>query len=158
MIVKVEGIAIKGAPKGGLKSCFHAGFSDKSRPDIAWNSCSCQVYPIALDARLIFHAITQLFSPNSCFHAMKYVQSRHHAFPLGVPSSFARLIGKDHNVRNYGIRWDLVGRANLHKRWFQVTNQNLWKVKECQWYCTQILDSVSKYAVVGQFDPWVVTY
>ena len=34
---------------------------------------------------MIFHAITQLFSPNSRFHAMKYVQSRHHAFPLGGP-------------------------------------------------------------------------
>ena len=74
-----------GAPKGGLKSRFHSGFSDKWRPDIAWNSCSRQVYPITLDARLIFHAITQLFLPNSRFHAMKYVQSRHHVFPLGGP-------------------------------------------------------------------------
>ena len=75
----------QGGPQGGLKSRFHAGFSDKSRPEIAWNSCSRQVYPITLDARLIIHAITQLFSPNSRFHAMKYVQSRHHAFPLGGP-------------------------------------------------------------------------
>ena len=75
----------EGPPNGGLKSRFHAGFSDKSRPKIAWNSCSRQVYPITLDARLIFHAITQLFSPNSRLHAMKYVQSRHHAFALGGP-------------------------------------------------------------------------
>ena len=26
-----------------------------------WNSCSCQVYPITLDARLIYHSITQFF-------------------------------------------------------------------------------------------------
>ena len=39
--------------------------------------------PSMLDARLIFHAITQLFSSNSCFHALKY--ESHHAFPLGAP-------------------------------------------------------------------------
>ena len=78
-------ISDKGPPKGGLESRIHAGFSDKSRPEIARNSCSRQVYPITLDARLIFHAIRQLFSSNSRFHALKYVESRHHAFPLGGP-------------------------------------------------------------------------
>ena len=85
MILSYAPIIDRGPPKGDSKSRFHAGFSHKSRPEIAWNSCSRQVYPITLDARLIFHAITQLFSPNSRFHAMKYVQSRHHAFPLGGP-------------------------------------------------------------------------
>ena len=74
---------IDGAPQGALKSRFHAGFLHKSRQEIAWNSCSRQVYPITLDARLIFHEITQLFSSNSRFHGLKYVESRHHAFPLG---------------------------------------------------------------------------
>ena len=35
---------------------------------------------------LIFHAITPIFTSNSRFHALKYVQSRHHAFPLGGPN------------------------------------------------------------------------
>ena len=74
-----------GPPKGGSKSRFHAGFSHKSRQEIAWNSCSRQVYPITLNAMLIFHAITPIFTSNSRFHALKYVQSRHHAFPLGGP-------------------------------------------------------------------------
>ena len=32
-------ISSNGAPKGGSKSRFHAGFSHKSCPEIAWNSC-----------------------------------------------------------------------------------------------------------------------
>ena len=43
---------INWTPQGGLKSRFNAGFSYKSRPEIAWNLC----------ARLIYHAITQFFS------------------------------------------------------------------------------------------------
>ena len=74
-----------GPPKGGSKSRFHAGFSHKSRQEIAWNSCSRQVYPITLNAMLIFHAITPIFTSNSRFHALKYVQSHHHAFPSGGP-------------------------------------------------------------------------
>ena len=42
-----------------------------------------QVYQITLDARLIIHEITQIFPSNSRFHALKYVKSRHYAFPLG---------------------------------------------------------------------------
>ena len=63
--------------KGGLEIPL-------SRQEIAWDSCSRQVYPITLDARLLYHAITQLFSSHSRFHALKYVQPRHHAFPAGV--------------------------------------------------------------------------
>ena len=69
----------------GARAPRSAAYAHKSRLEIARNSCSRQVYPITLHARLIFHAITQLFSPKSRFHAMKYVQSRHHAFPLGGP-------------------------------------------------------------------------
>ena len=35
----------KGPPKGSSKSRFHAGFLRKSRSEIAWNSCSSQIYP-----------------------------------------------------------------------------------------------------------------
>ena len=90
---------LMGPPRGAWNHAWnHAGFSDKSRPEIAWNSCSRQVYPITLDARLIFHAITQLFSSNSRFHALKYVESRHHAFPFGGP-----LIWGNRAIRG----WDL---------------------------------------------------
>ena len=78
--------------KGSLKELeipLSHRFLHKSRPDIAWNSCSRQVYPITLDARLIIHEITQLFRFNSCFHALEYVESRHHAFPLGGPAKYA---------------------------------------------------------------------
>ena len=81
--VDTSAAVYQGPSKGVSKSRFHAGFLHKSRQEIAWNSCSRQVYPIALDARLIFHAITQLFSSNSRFHALKYVESRHHPFALG---------------------------------------------------------------------------
>ena len=78
-------ISLMEPPKGGTKSRFHAGFSHKSRQEIAWNSCLSQVYPITLNAMLIFHAITPIFTSNSRFRALQYVQSRHHAFPLGGP-------------------------------------------------------------------------
>ena len=56
------------APQGGLsKSRFQAGFLYKSRPEIAWNSCSRQVYLITLNARLIYHTITKCFHPISVF-------------------------------------------------------------------------------------------
>ena len=77
--------SMMGAPKGTSKSRFHAGFLHKSRQTIAGNSCLRKVYPITLDAKLIFHAITQLFSSNSRFHFLKYVESRHHASPLVGP-------------------------------------------------------------------------
>ena len=48
-------------PKGDLKSRFHPGFSHISRLVIAWNVSSRQVYTITLNARLIYHAITQFF-------------------------------------------------------------------------------------------------
>ena len=63
---------ITGTPKGDSKSRFHASLSHKSRPEKASNSCSRQVYPITLDARLIIHTITQLFLSNSRFHVLKY--------------------------------------------------------------------------------------
>ena len=72
-------------PKRGSKCHFHAGFSHKSPPEIALNSCSCQVYPITQDARLIYHTITRLFKIKFPFSRFQYVQWRHHAFPLGVP-------------------------------------------------------------------------
>ena len=75
-----------GTPKGGLKCLFHAGILHKSRLEIVWNSCSRQVYPITLDARLTIHEITQFFSSNAHFHALKYFEQRHHAFPLGTPT------------------------------------------------------------------------
>ena len=56
-------------PKGISKSRFHAGFFHKSRPEIAWNSCSRLVNPTTPDIRLVYHAITQCFSNNSRFHA-----------------------------------------------------------------------------------------
>ena len=74
-----------GPSKGDSKSRFHAGFLHKSRPEIAYNSCSRQVYPITLDATLIIHEITRFFPSNSRFHALKYAESRPHAFPLGAP-------------------------------------------------------------------------
>ena len=77
-----------GPPKGSSKSRFHPGFSHKSRQEITWNSCSRQVYPITLNTVLIFHAITPIFISNSRFHVLKYVQSRHHAFPLGGPPTY----------------------------------------------------------------------
>ena len=46
------------APQGGPKSRFHPSFLHESRPEIAWYSCSSQVYPITQDARLIIYAIT----------------------------------------------------------------------------------------------------
>ena len=54
-------------PKVDSKSRFHAGVSYKSRPDIAWNSCSRQVYPNTLNARFIWHAITQFSYPIPVF-------------------------------------------------------------------------------------------
>ena len=74
-----------GAPKGPSKSHFHMGFLHKTRQEIAWNSCSHQVYPTTLDARLITQEITQFFPFNSRFNTLKYVDSRHQAFPLGGP-------------------------------------------------------------------------
>ena len=49
------------APWGSSKSRFHAVFSHKSRLEISLNSCSRKAYPITLNARLIYHAITQFF-------------------------------------------------------------------------------------------------
>ena len=74
-----------GLPKGDSKSRFHAGFLHISCPEIAYNSCSLQVYQIMLDATLITHKIIQFFLSNSRFHALNYVESRHHAFPFGAP-------------------------------------------------------------------------
>ena len=42
----------------------------------------CLKYIITSDATLIYHAITQFSYPKSRFHALKYVQYRHHTFPL----------------------------------------------------------------------------
>ena len=62
---------IRGLPKGALKSRFHAGLSHP-------RNCLKFMFTPSLhnhaDARLIFHAIMQLFSFNSRFHALKYVQ------------------------------------------------------------------------------------
>ena len=71
-------------PKGGLKSGFDAGFSHKSHPEIAWNSCSRQVYLITLDARSIIYAITHIFIqfPFSRSEICRITPSR---FPLGGP-------------------------------------------------------------------------
>ena len=69
----------KGAPKGGLKSRFHAGFSDKLRPEIAWNSCSRQVYPITLDAD---------FSRNHAIILTQFTFSRYEICPI-TPSPFS---------------------------------------------------------------------
>ena len=55
-----------GLPNGDSKFRFHAGFSHKSRPEIAWNSCSLQFYPITLNARLIIHATFSIQFPFSC--------------------------------------------------------------------------------------------
>ena len=82
---------LKGASKGDYKSCFHAGLLHKSRPEIAYDLCSRQVYPITLDAKLIIHEITQSFPFNSRFHALKYVESRHHAFLMGAPLKYPGL-------------------------------------------------------------------
>ena len=78
---------LKGASKGDYKSCFHAGLLHKSRPEIAWNSCSRQVYPIPLDARLVMHAITQFLPSNSRVHALKYAITFSPWAPPKDPSS-----------------------------------------------------------------------
>ena len=83
---KITWARLQGAPKRGSKSRFHACFFAQITPQNAWNLRSCQVYSITPDFRLIFHPLTLIFSSNSCFHALKYVQSRHHGFPLGGPS------------------------------------------------------------------------
>ena len=85
-----------GGPQGGLEIPLSSRISHKSRPEIAWNLCSRQVYPITLDARLIFDAITQLFSSNSRFHALKY--ESHHAFPLGGPLYLPHTLITWHNM------------------------------------------------------------
>ena len=54
-------------PQGGSESRFYAGFLRKARPEIAWNSWSRQVYPIMLDARLIYPAIMQFLNAFSVF-------------------------------------------------------------------------------------------
>ena len=70
----LEILSLFSTPKGDLKSRFHASFSPESRPEIAWNSCSSHIYPITLDPRWMYHAITQLFSSNSRSNALKYVK------------------------------------------------------------------------------------
>ena len=80
----------KEAPKRGLKiplsSRFFAQITSRNCLNVMFTSCSRQVYPITLDARLVIHTITQLFSSNSRFHALKYVESRHHASPWEGPT------------------------------------------------------------------------
>ena len=73
---------LMGSRKGGSKYRFHAGLLHKSHPGIAWKSCSRQIYPITLDDRLIYHAITQFFIqfPFSRFEICPITPSR---FPLG---------------------------------------------------------------------------
>ena len=44
--------------------------------------------------RLIYHAIMQFFSSNSCFHALKCVELRHHTFPLGGPPKADTLLAQ----------------------------------------------------------------
>ena len=66
-----------GAPKGGSNSRFHAVFSNNSRSEIAWNSCSRQVSRITLNARLIYSRF-----PFSRVEICPVTQSR---FPLGGP-------------------------------------------------------------------------
>ena len=74
-----------GLPKGPLKSRFNAGFLQNHAKKLPEIHVHRQVYQITLDPKLIYRAMTQLFSSNSRFHALKYVESRHHAFPLGGP-------------------------------------------------------------------------
>ena len=90
------------APKSDAKSRFHAGFSHKSPPEIAYNSCSRQVYPITLDATLYSRNHAN-FPSNSRFHALKYVGSLHHAFSLGAPfrDRFRIEVRRNTNVPDY---------------------------------------------------------
>ena len=74
-------------PKGYSKSRFHAGFSHKSRPEVAWNSCSRQVNPFTLDARLIYHAITHFSYPIPVF-ALWNMPNNAITLSLMVPLNF----------------------------------------------------------------------
>ena len=60
---------------------------------------------------MTFHAITQLFSSDSRFHALKYVESRHHALPLGGP--FDIKLQYPHLVIAKAIPASRLGRAQI---------------------------------------------
>ena len=65
-------------PNGGPR---YAGISHKSRSEISWNSCSRQVYPITQDARLIYHAITPIFT-NFTIHVFTSWNTSNNAITL----------------------------------------------------------------------------
>ena len=85
---------LNGVPKRVSKSRFHASFSHKSRPEIAWNSCSRQVYPITLSPRLMYHAITQYFYPIHVFTLWNMPNNAITLFCFGGPWIYPSYIYK----------------------------------------------------------------